>query len=144
MELSPGTVTLLTELDSISGGTITRRADLAILLESGRTTPQRDVLDELGFFSKFLHRTHGIMSRIGRNGEGYDRLEHEFSESVIKTRNLLASLVAEAPEDVRERFAATYLMMTQEGLDNLLSLCRDLRWYKNWLIDSTRQRKGGP
>jgi hypothetical protein len=31
--------------------------------------------------------------------------------------------------------------MTQEGLENLLSLCHDLGWYKNWLIDTNRERK---
>jgi hypothetical protein len=141
MELSISTVSLLSELDTFSGGTITRRSDLGILLESGRVQPNRDVLDELGFYSKFLHRTYGIMTRIGRNGEGYERLANEFSDAVAKTRVLLTSLLAGSSGDVRQRFTATYCAMTQEALENLLSLCHDLSWYKNWLIDSKRERK---
>jgi hypothetical protein len=141
MELSTVTASLLSELDTFSGGTIARRSDLGILLESGRVQPERALLDEVAFYSKFLHRTYGIMTRIGREGEGYDRLANEFSEAVAKTRGLLTSLIAGSPEDVRERFTAAYLAMTQEGLENLLSLCHDLSWYKNWLIDSKRERK---
>ncbi|HMK37855.1 MAG TPA: hypothetical protein VK569_00850 [Bacteroidota bacterium] len=142
MEFSTGTVSLLSELDAFSGGKINHRSDLGILLESGRVPPERDVLDELGFYSKFLHRAYAIMTRIGRNGEGYDRLANEFSETVTKIRTLAASLIAGAPPDAREQFTSTYLAMSQEGLDNLLSLCRDISWYKNWLIDTGRQRKG--
>jgi hypothetical protein len=29
-----------------------------------------------------------------------------------------------------------YLSMTQVSLGNLMMLCSDLRWYKNWLIDN--------
>jgi hypothetical protein len=141
MELSTVTASLLSELDTFSGGTIARRSDLGILLESGRVQPERALLDEVAFYSKFLHRTYGIMTRIGREGEGYDRLANEFSEAVAKTRGLLTSLIAGSPEDVRERFTAAYLAMTQEGLENLLSLCHDLSWYKNWLIDTNRERK---
>jgi hypothetical protein len=143
MELSPSTAALLSELDTFSAGKLTRRSDLGVLLESGRVQPARDRLDELGFYSKFLCRTYAIMTRIGRNGEGYDRLAKEFSDAVAKTRGLLTSLTAESPGDVRERFTAAYLAMTQKGLEELLALCNDLSWYKNWLIDTKRQRKAG-
>jgi hypothetical protein len=142
MELSPVTASLLSELDTFSGGTIAHRPDLGILLESGRVPRLRDLLEELSFFSKFLDRTYRIMTRIGRNGEGYDRLASEFAEAVAKTRDLVTSLIAESPGDVRKRFAGTYLALTQDGLENLLSLCHDLSWYKNWLIDTKRERKG--
>ena len=141
MELSTATDSLLSELDSFSGGKIKHRPDLGILLESGRTVPEREILDELGFYAKFLDRTYGIMTRIGREGDGYERLAHEFSGAIGKTRTLMSSLLAGAPGDVRERFAAMYLSMSRESLDNLLSLCHDLGWYKNWLIDTKRQRK---
>lgn len=141
MELNSATVSLLSELDAFSGGKIKRRPDLGMLLECGRSGQDRDILDELGFYSKFLHRTYGIMTRIGPAGEGYERLAREFSGAVDKTRALMTSLAAKSPGHEREGFTATYLVMTQESLDNLLALCHDLSWYKNWLIDSHRQRK---
>ena len=81
------------------------------------------------------------MTRTGRDGDGYERLAHEFSEAVGKTRTLIASLLAGVPGEVREQFAAVYLSMSRESLENLLSLCHDLGWYKNWRIDTKRQRK---
>jgi hypothetical protein len=141
MQLSPATDSLLSELDLFSAGNIVHRADLGILLESGRVQPERGILDELGFYAKFLHRTYGIMTRIGTTGEGYEKLAAEFSGAAGKTRNLMASLLESAPQDARERLTARYLSMTQEGLAELLSLCHDLSWYKNWLIDTKRQRK---
>ena len=144
MELSPATESLLSELDAFSAGTIVHRADLGILLESGRIQPEQGILEELSFYAKFLHRTYGIMTRIGPAGEGYERLAAEFSQAAGKTRNLLASLLAGTPGDVRKRMTAAYLSMTQEGLAELLSLCHDLGWYKNWLIDTKKgERKAG-
>jgi len=142
MELSKATSDLLLELDTLSGGAITRRADLGILLECGRAEPGRGVLDELSFFAKFLHRTHGIMTRIGRGGEGYDRLLTEFTDATTRVRALLSGLITELPGDVRQRLISTYLEMTPGAFDNLLSLCRDLSWYKNRLIDTRTGRKG--
>jgi len=144
MELSPATESVLAELDSFSGGKLARRSDLGVLIDSGRVQPGRDMLEELAFYSKFLHRTHGIMTRIGRDGQGYDRLAKEFSDAVGKTRSLLTSLIAGAPEHVRAPFSATYLAMTQEALKDLLALCRDLSWYKNWLLDTGHRRQGTP
>ncbi|HTR99204.1 MAG TPA: hypothetical protein VML00_05585 [Bacteroidota bacterium] len=142
MELSKATSDLLLELDTLSGGSIKRRADLGILLECGRDGPGRKALDELSFFAKFLHRTHGIMARIGRDGEGFDRLLKEFTDASAKTTALLAQLLSGAPDDERRRLTATYLAMTPGALDNLLALCRDLSWYKNRLIDVRARREG--
>jgi hypothetical protein len=142
MELSPATESLLSELDSYSGGKITCRPDLGLLLDSGRVPPGRQMLQELAFYSKFIHQTYGIMTRIGRDGQGYDRLAKEFTDAVGKTRTLLTSLIAGSPDHVRASFAATYLDMTHEGLNDLLALCHDLSWYKNWLLDTGHRRKG--
>ncbi|HUI11808.1 MAG TPA: hypothetical protein VL221_15860 [Bacteroidota bacterium] len=142
MELSEATSDLLLELEKLSGGAITRRADLGVLLECGRSQPGWDALDRLSFFAKFLHRTRGIMTRIGRDGEGYDRLLDEFTEATARTRTLMAELLREVPEETRRRMTSTYLDMTPGSFDNLLSLCHDLSWYKNFLIDTHAGRKG--
>ena len=142
MELSRATSDLLQELETLSGGAISRRADLGILLECGRDQPGRSKLDELSFFAKFLHRTHGIMARIGRDGEGYDRLLKEFTDAAARAKVLLAELLARVPDDDRGRLTATYLAMTPGAFDNLLSLSKDLSWYKNLLIDTRTGRKG--
>jgi hypothetical protein len=80
------------------------------------------------------------MKRIGKDAEGYRALEQEFGRSLQDAASLMRDLIGGAPEEEREHFAVTYLSVSHEGLDNLLSLLRDLRWYKNWRIDTGRRR----
>ena len=144
MILSPATASLLSALDAMSGNKLTRRDDLGTLLELGASSHMRPVLEELSFYAKFLQRTHGIMKRIGKDGNGYDKLSEEFGTSLGKANRLIGTLLDGAPPDVRAQFSSTYLAMTQGGLANLLALFYDLSWYKNRLIDAEGNREGFP
>jgi hypothetical protein len=135
MELSPSTIALLSRLENLAGKNLERRDDLGILLEAGQCDGHREHLESLSFHSKFLVRTFGIMRRIGRQGTGYDRLEMEFGEAVERVRMLAQGLLEAAPASDRTRFGEMYLAMTPQGLENLIGLCGDLVWYKNWLLD---------
>ena len=140
MTPSSSTVSLLAALDTASRGQLKRRDDLGILLDLGASPDQSAALVDLAFRSKFLTRTFGIMQRIGREGNGYDRLESEFAVNMDVVRGHLRSLLSGAPETVRDRFASSYLALTPGGLSNLMALLGDLAWYKNWLLDSKQAR----
>lgn len=135
MQLSKTTVDLLATLDTFSGRKLTRREDLGALIELATLSNRQTELNNLSFFAKFISKTIGIMKRIGKNGEGYDKLEHEFTEAIEKSRALLTTLLAPAPSATRQHFSNQYLVLTPDALQNLLSLCYDLSWYKNWMID---------
>ena len=139
----PTSSRLLAELDAASGGRLQRRDDLAIVLACGEAEDRRPLLADLSFHAKAAHGLRGIMARIGRDGEGYGKLEKEFLEAVGQMRTLLSGLLRGAPEDVLPRLRADYLAMTQDALENLLALAQDVRWYKNWLIDAGRRSGGG-
>jgi hypothetical protein len=128
------TLEILSALDTLSGGRLGRREDLASLLEA---TPgdRRALLDNLSFHAKFLVRARGIMERIGRDGEGYDRLASEFAASLAIVRDLLGRILEHSADGVRKELADRYLAMTPQALADLMVLCGDLRWYKNFLID---------
>ena len=113
---------------------------MGTLLELGTSPGGKDLLGNLSFLAKFVHKTHGIMRRIGRDAEGYDKLAREFTENLEKATGLVTMLLRDAPDDVRDRFGSVYLVMAPAGLDNLLALFHDLSWYKNWLIDSGAER----
>ncbi len=136
--LRPETVRLLAELKTISGDRLSRSDDLGILLDLGASSPAERTLKELGFLAKFLSRTHAIMARIGTSGDGYETLEKEFHENLTKASSLAQELLRHAPADVAGRFRTTYFSMTPDSISNLLSLLRDLSWYKNWLLDHDR------
>jgi len=136
MDLSPATASLLSALDTLSSHTLTRRADLGALLEIGTAPAERKKLRELSFYAKFVHRAHGMLTRIGKDGEGYERLAAEFSTNMEKAVSLLRSLRDAAPPEVRAHWDSAYLAMTRETMAALLELFHDLGWYKNWLIDA--------
>jgi hypothetical protein len=142
MDLSQSTASLLDALDALSSHRLVRREDLGVLLELGGIAGQEDNLEKLSFLAKFLHRTSGIMKRIGPHGEGYETLAREFTGSLEKAVKYLQALLAVAPEQIRVRFTTAYLPVSAQGLDNLLALLHDLSWYKNWRID-TAIRPGG-
>lgn len=136
MALSPATDSLLSTLDTLSAHTLARRADLGALLELGTVPDGRTKLQELSFYAKFVHRAHGMLARIGKDGEGYDRLAAEFSANMGKAVSLLTAMAEAAPPEIRARFHSVYLAMNQEAVGELLELFHDLGWYKNWLIDT--------
>jgi hypothetical protein len=135
VDLTKATTDLLASLDAFSGGKLTRRDDLGALLELVALHEQRDVLDELSFLAKFISKTHGIMIRIGIQGEGYDKLSREFTAAITKTTSLLDSILVNAHAGDRQYFASSYMALTPASLQELLALCYDLSWYKNWMID---------
>lgn len=139
MGISPVTARILTTLDTLSAHTLKRRDDLGELLELAAQNDAQDELDRLGFTAKFLTKTHGIMQRIGRNGQGYDQLAKEFSSNMEKACHLIRSLTVPAPAGLREQFHSTYLSLTAESFQHLLSLLHDLGWYKNWSMDVKRE-----
>ncbi len=138
MDLSSTTASLLATLDKLSHNTLGRRTDLGVLIELATLERQQDTLDELSFTAKFLHRSLGIMRRIGKDGNGYDKLESEFKGNLQKASTLVGTLIRNAPEETRQHFTSTYLGLTPGALENFMMLLHDLSWYKNWLIDRSR------
>jgi hypothetical protein len=141
MQFSKTTVELLASLDTLSNHRLTSRNDLGVLIELAALHNQSSVLRELSFVAKFVSKAFGIMQRIGRDGEGYDRVSNEFTETMNKTKTLLSLLLKNASHATRQHFTTTYLTMTPESLQRLLLLCNDLGWHKNWLIDHPEHRQ---
>ena len=140
MTPSSSTLSLLAALDTASRGQLKRRDDLGIVLDLGASPGRSAALADLAFRSKFLTRTFRIMQRIGREGNGYDRLESEFAVNLDAARGHLRSLLSGAPDTIRDHVSSTYLAFNTGGLSNLMALLGDLAWYKNWLLDSKQAR----
>ena len=47
-------------------------------------------------------------------------------------------------EAERSLFDETYFRLTPDALQNLLALCSDLGWYKNWLLDTQQSPASAP
>jgi hypothetical protein len=131
---------LIQELDALSAHTLTRRDDLALILGLAGSSIHQQTLDDLSFHAKVIHRTGVIINRLGPEGTGVDQIRSEFARSLETARSLLLGLLPALPAGAGQRMEREYLSMTQESLGNLMMLCSDLRWYKNWRIDN---RKAG-
>jgi hypothetical protein len=136
MQLSPPVSRFLDVLDHLSHAAIRHRDDLGMVLEGAFRGGKERELDELVFLGKFCARAFGIMSRVGPQGEGYDRLAAELRNNAEKARELLPALTDILPRETQTQLASRYLIMTTDGLENLITLLADLSWVKNWQIDN--------
>jgi hypothetical protein len=141
MDLSKSTRDFLSSLEEFSGGKFTRRDDLGTLIELATLHHRSNTLDGLGFIAKFIHKTHGIMQRVGAKREGYDKLGSEITDAIKRASSYIETLVADAPEPIRDHFISSYTQLNHASLENLLDLCHDLSWYKNWMIDHASREK---
>ncbi len=133
MKISPEITHLVEEVQVLSHQRLHNTDDLAVLLEIAKSRQQE--LRDLSFLSKFLTKTFAVMTRIGRNGEGYEKLSREFTENLEKATSLLRGIMNQAPDDVRRSFTSEYFSMSPDALNRLMDLLNDLSWYKNWQID---------
>lgn len=136
MVLSNSTKTLLSAVSEASGNRLQRSMDLARLIELAQVHSLQDRLDDLAFISKFLSKSFELMKRIGKEGEGYDKLFEEFSDNIQKSQRLIGELTAGAESTVKSYFSESYLSMGDSTMNNLMQLFHDLSWYKNYKIDS--------
>ena len=94
----------------------------------------------LSFDGKFVHQSYGILRRIGSDSTDAGRLAREFEEAVGRVRRIIRDLLTAAPPHDRETFERRFLALDPAALQELLTFCSDLRWYKNWTLDNRPDR----
>ncbi len=129
---------LIEQIDALSGHNLTYKNELALLIDLANQHQQMPSLAQLSFFGKFVHKSSGILQRTGADNEDNQRLAKEFEESIEKVRNLLHDILACAAPDALKIFNREFLEVTPDAFGHLLILCKDLSWYKNYLIDTRR------
>src|SRR5512146_2513734 len=120
VSISKSTQDILVSLDDLSGHTLARRDDLGELLELALTHGRKPALEELSFLAKFIFKTHGLLQRIGSGADDYASLTREFGEAIQKSVALLVLLLTEAPQETRQHFESSYMLLTSGSLANLL------------------------
>jgi len=135
MEIRSEVSRFIDSVDSFAQNRLTNKDDLAILVQLSQDQSKEQLLDDLTFHAKYVHRLYGIMQRTTPESDVYPKLSAEFTDGVEKVSSLMRTLVKEAPEEIKEKFKQLYFSMTHEGLQNLLNVAYDLSWIKNWNID---------
>ncbi len=145
--VSPTTRETLKTLDALSSHGLLRRDDLGILLEAAVKNGHEDLLDPLCFDAKFVSHSIRMLERIGPAAPEVERLQSELSASLERVGGCIRSLFSGAGEPVPSRIEDEYLALRPDAAQNLITLCHDLRWYKNLQIDRSRNpnsRRSGP
>jgi hypothetical protein len=135
MTLSQSTRSLLSSINDASGKTLKRSLDLGTLLQIAEDHSMQGLLDDLAFSSKFIIKSFELMQRIGRDGNGYEKLSAEFTAQVSKSQSVLKQLLESGDAATQAHFSGQYLEMNTLTMQNLMQLYHDLRWYKNYQID---------
>lgn len=135
MQLRPETETFLRDLEIYSNRKLYFRNEVGELVDLVERSHRLQLFDDLIFYAKFLTKSFDVMKRVGRDGEGYDKLATEFQTTLEKTSTLLKTIVKDSPEEVKQHFVDSFFRMDQEGLSALMKLFADLSWAKNWQVD---------
>lgn len=109
--------------------------DLGVLLQIAGEHSKQELLDDLAFSSKFIIKSFELMQRIGKDGNGYEKLSAEFTTQISKSQTVLKQLLETADAVTRAHFAGMYLEMNTLTMQNLMQLYHDLHWYKNYQLD---------
>ena len=135
MDLQATTRQFIDDLQRYSNRKLAYPQEVGYLLDQstlqGLDQPFRDAI----FHAKFAVKTKEIMSRIGRDGEGFGKLSTEFQNSLEKTSALLKTIVKESPEDIKRHFVTDFFSLDQASFANFMKLLEDLSWVKNWEVD---------
>ncbi len=135
MKLSEQTQEILKRIEVISARKFSFADEVGMLIDVAHRSHQERLLADLSFHAKFAHKVHGMMQRIGRDADGYEKLLREFGESVSTAKRLATDLLKHSPE-VSTHFDSQFFSLTPVAFQDLLSLFRDLSCYKNYLIDT--------
>jgi hypothetical protein len=93
MTLTQSTRTLLSSINESSGKTLKRSLDLGTLLQIAEEHSKHSLLDDLAFSSKFIIKSFELMQRIGRDGNGYEKLSSEFTAQISKIADRFTATV---------------------------------------------------
>jgi hypothetical protein len=142
--VDPATLEVLKSLDALSSHSLLRRDDLAILLDAAAASGRQDVLDTLSFEAKFVSQSIRLLERLGAGAADVQRLKQELAGSLERAGSNLRALLTAVDDADRLRMEEEYLALRPDAAKNLITLCHDLRWYKNLQIDRSSGRNNRP
>lgn len=85
---------------------------------------------DLTFYAGFAKKIWDLMRREGQEVQGFDRMQQSFMEAVQKVRSII-----EIAGNKGFVHASRYTELTQNGMQNMMTLIGDLATVKQWQID---------
>jgi hypothetical protein len=120
-----------------AGDNFAQAEDIKRLVKISFEQDEIESLEDLAFQGKYIT---GLM-RIIRNrddivdDEYFEKIKSEYAGKIDNIKSLLKNLVEKEGSFLTSIFEEKYFQMTQLSLQNLNSLCQDLKWVKYYLND---------
>ena len=138
MALRSDTLELLRGLEKSSRKRLNYPNEVGQILEAAQNGRRTMQFEDAIFLAKFISSSFDVMSRIGVDGEGYEKLSAEFESNTQKLSSLIKEILIGARDEIRQNQTALFLSLTPESLERLMLLLRDLTAVKNWVVDGNR------
>ncbi len=135
MQIQSGTLKFVEQLQEYSGRRLNFPEEIGKLVELATIQHHDELFRDAIFHAKFAVKSKEIMGRIGRDGEGFDKLSTEFQNSIEKTSALLKTIVKESPAEIKQHFVKDFFSLDQASFASFMKLLEDLSWVKNWEVD---------
>ena len=139
MNLQPSTESFLSDVEKFAQRKFRYRLEIGSLVELAGSLSLQRVLDDVTFYAKFLTNAFNVLQRIGKDSPDAAKLSVEFQEGIEKISTMLRTLIKGGPAEVRNLFLQRFLSLSGKSLNELLALCRELCWLKNYALERSRQ-----
>ncbi len=130
MQFSIDTLHVLEFLDYTTGGTLRKRNDLGIILETLAENNKPELANELIFYGSALWKTHKILKSSEPN-ELLAKVQSDVDFLFIKITEIISSVTTffKSEREI-ERFHKVYLKSDFGSKMNIIDLCYDLNELK--------------
>ena len=127
---------LIAEIELLRGKRFSHKDVIENIVKISCDNETIGIFNRLIFLAKFLHNTHRMMNRIGKEGEGYKKLLSEFIGNANEAIGILKKIADVTSEEFRNELQLFMNIQTKTDLENFLKLMEDLSWLKNFELDS--------
>jgi hypothetical protein len=131
----------LDEFRSFSNKELKNEIDVFNLIEAIYKKDNFQLLEDVAFTSKYCIGLFRILGQSSTEvSEEYKKdITENFTETIVKIKELFSNIISEFNEFDRESFKSRYFEMNQSALSNLMSLINDFSEIKLFLNSKKRQ-----
>lgn len=130
MQFSKDTQQVLEFLDYTTGGTLRKRNDLGLILETLAENNQPELANELIFYGSALWKSHKILKR-NESRELLAKVQSDVDYLFLKLTEIISTVATFFKDgNELERFNRVYLKKDYGSKMNIIDLCYDLNELK--------------
>ncbi len=131
MEISKDTSEVIKFLDEVTGRSLRKAGDLAIILETGACYGMDELVNDIIFTGSAIWNISVSLKRASHGSDDIKPLENEIFNSVNELRSYFIELLLYTDEETNKRFREIYLIDSFGAMKNIIDLSHDLAELKN-------------